>query len=251
MMGAMAGSDRFEVRGGRWLALVLAVTVWVAMTCTDRSQEVEGGTRGRLEALGDRWFASQATIAYRTTEREPGDPTSPHQCLRQLVGGEVDGQTGLRICSGVGELRLAWDPPDRWRMDAASPDGTFVLLSTADGRIRCRGSDVVAKTCVAARRIGTFASVVDAPARILDETGLGGTVVTVRPARTIAGLPAECFRATGGSPQTPRRVEWCYSRDGLLLFFSDEVEGGRVTTLEATEVSRSVSVSDLDPPSSS
>jgi hypothetical protein len=168
--------------------------------------------------------------------------------LRQLV--EVDVQTGLRICSGVGEMRLAWDPPDRWRMDEASPDGSFILLSIPDGQVRCRGTEIVASGCVAAGSSGPFASVVERPARILDEIGAsGGAIVSEGPGRTIAGLPAECFRADGGSAEIPHRVEWCFSRSGLLLYLFDGVEGGRVTTVEATDVSEVVADRDFVVPS--
>ena len=155
-------------------------------------------------------------------------------------------QTGLRICSGVGEMRLAWDPPDRWRMDGASPDGGFTLLSTPDGDVRCRGTEVAASTCFATETSGPFASVVEAPERILAELGAsGGSVVSAGPRRTIAGIPAECFRAIGGSAETSHRVEWCFSRSGLLLYLFDGVEGGRVTTVEATDVSEVVSDGDF------
>jgi len=191
-------------------------------------------------------MTSVATITYRTTERDPGEATSPHQCLRQFVGGEVDRQTGLRICSGVGELRLAWDPPDHWRMDAASPDGIFALLSTPEGRLRCRSSDMVAKTCVATESSGTFGSLVDPPALTLGEIG---APVTLEAGRTIVGIRSECFMVEGGPADAIHRAEWCYSRDGLLLFVLDQVEGGRVTTAEATEVSPGVSDQDFIVPS--
>jgi len=219
---------------------VLVVAATVVAACEHGADAPVEEPRSRLLALEDLWFASPATITYRTTERDPGEATSPHQCLRQLV--EVDVQTGLRICSGVSEMRLAWDPPDRWRTDGASPDGSFTRLSTPEGTVRCRGTDIVASGCVAARSNGPFASVVGSPARILDEIGgSGGAIVSEGPRRTIAGLPAECFRADGGSAQTPHRVEWCFSRSGLLLYVSDGVEGGRAMTVEATEVLEGVS----------
>jgi len=228
--------------------LVVLVAATVVSACDHGADALVGEPRSRLLALADPWFASSATITYRTTERDRGEATSPHQCLRQLV--EVDVQTGLRICSGVGEMRLAWDPPDRWRMDGASPDGSFTWLSTPDGTVRCRGTDIVASGCVAAGSNGPFASVVESPARILDEIGgSGGAIVSGGPGRTIAGLPAECFRADGGSAQTPHRVEWCFSRSGLLLDLFDGVEGGRVTTVEATDVSEVVSDGDFVVPS--
>jgi hypothetical protein len=58
-------------------------------------------------------MTSVATITYRTTERDPGEATSPHQCLRQMVGDAsvvIAVSKWLRICSGNGEMRLAWDP---------------------------------------------------------------------------------------------------------------------------------------------
>jgi len=223
------------------LFVCLVATTSVAAACDHAADGVVGEPRTRLVALGNRWFASPATITYHTTERDPGEATSPHQCLRQLVGGEVDRQTGLRICSGVGEMRLVWDPPDRWRMDGVSPDGGFTRLSTPDGDVRCRGTEVAASTCFATEARGPFASLVEAPVRTLDELGASGGSVSAGPRRTIAGTPAECFIAIGGSAEASHRVEWCFSRSGLLLYLFDGVERGRVTTVEATDVSEVVS----------
>jgi hypothetical protein len=135
-------------------------------------------------------------------------------------------------------------------MDKASPDGSFTLLSIPDGQVRCRGTEIVASGCVAAGSSGPFASVVERPARILDEIGgSGGAIVSEGPGRTIAGLPAECFRADGGSAEIPHRLEWCFSRSGLLLYLFDGVEGGRLTTVEATDVSEVVVDRDFAVPS--
>ena len=249
MMGRMvrrsrAGSSR-RTRGFV-LVVFVVVTASVASACDQGADAVVGEPRTRLVELGNRWFANAATITYRTTERDAGEATSPHQCLRQLVGGEVDRQTGLKICSGIGEMRLVWNPPDRWRMDGVSPDGGFTLLSTPDGHVRCRLTEEAASTCFATETSGPFASVVEAPERILGELGAsGGSVVSAGPRRTIAGIPAECFRASGGSAQTTRRVEWCFSRSGLLLYLFDGVEGRRVTTVEAADVSEVVSDGDF------
>ena len=119
-----------SLRSRSVFALVV-VAATVVSACDHGADALVEEPRTRLLALENLWFASLATITYRTTERDRGEATSRHQCLRQLV--EVDVQTGLRICSGVGEMRLAWDPPDRWRMDEVSPDGGFTRLSTPDG----------------------------------------------------------------------------------------------------------------------
>jgi hypothetical protein len=229
-------------RIGSVLVVVTAATLVAA--CDPDPDALVEEPRTRLLTLEDLWFASPATITYRTTERDPGEATSPHQCLRQLV--EFDVQTGLRICSGVGEMRLAWDPPDRWRMDWVSPDGGFTLLSTPDGDVRCRGTEVAASTCFATETSGPFASVVEAPERVLADLGAsGGSAVSAVRRRTIAGIPAQCFSAIGGSPAKSHRVEWCFSRSGLLLYLFDGVEGGRVRTVEATDVSEVVSDGDF------
>lgn len=248
--GRMVWPRRVGSLRSRGVFVLVAVAASVVPACDHGADGLVGEPRTRLVALGNRWFASEATITYRTTQRDPGESTSLHQCLRQLVGGEVDRQTGLTICSGIGEMRLAWDPPDRWRMDEASSDGRFTRLSTRDGDVRCRGTEVAASTCSAAETSGPFASVVEAPVRTIDELGAsGGSVVSAGPRQTIAGIPAECFSAIGGSAEASHRVEWCFSRSGLLLYLFDGVEGGRVTTVEATEVSEVVSDRDFVVPS--
>ncbi len=201
----------------------------------------------RLDALAERWMTTPATITYRTTQRKPGEATSPHQCLRQLVGDAVGGhggvQSGLRICSGVGEMRLVWDPPDRWRMDQAAPKSRLTLLSTPDGSVRCQAARLPAPRCVAADSDGPFGSLIDPPALTVDQIR---SVVTASAPRTIAGIRSDCFAVEGGPAGAVHTVEWCYSPDGLLLFLNDTVEGGRVVTAEATEVSRHVSDGDFE-----
>ena len=90
----------------------------VASACTEGSGSetpivIDAGAR--LDALGERWMTTPATITYRTTERDAGEATSPHQCLRQMVGDAIgvhsDVQTGLRICSGVKAMGV---PPCSW-----------------------------------------------------------------------------------------------------------------------------------------
>jgi hypothetical protein len=233
--------------------LVKVVVALVGVSLVGSACTMESGAdprvrdpRARLDALGERWMTSVATITYRTTQRDPGEATSPHQCLRQFVGDTVDRQTGLMICSGTGEMRLAWEPPDRWRMDEVSPGRSLVLISTQDGDVRCRIVDPFAPRCAAAEGVGRFGSLVVPPTLTLDEIG---APVTVEAERTIAGIRSECFKVEGGPADAIHRAEWCYSGDGLLLFALDQVEGGRVTIAEATEVSTGVSRRDFIVPS--
>ena len=222
----------------------------VASACTEGSGPdapivVDAGAR--LDALGERWMTTPATITYRTTQRKPGEATSPHQCLRQLVGDAIgrhsDVQSGLRICSGVGEMRLVWDPPDRWRIDQTAPGSRVTLLSTSDGRVRCHVVHLPAPRCVAAETDGPFGSLLDPPALTVDQIR---SVVTASAQRTIAGIRSDCFAVERGPAGAIHTVEWCYSPDGLLLFLNDTVEGGRVMTAEATEASRHVSNGDFE-----
>src|SRR5215216_3482627 len=96
----------------------------VVSTCTNGggSDPPSQDPHARLDALGERWMTTVATITYRTTRRDPGEATSPHQCLIQFVGDTFDRQTGVMLCSGTGEMRLAW--------------GAF--RPVADGRGVCR-----------------------------------------------------------------------------------------------------------------
>jgi hypothetical protein len=237
--------------------VLVVVAASVVPACDHGADGLVGEPRTRLVALGNRWFASAATITYRTTQRDPGEATSPHQCLRQLVGGEVDRQTGLKICSGIGEMRLAWDPPDRWRMDEVSPDGGFTLLSTPDGDVRCRGTEVAASTCFATETSGPFASVVEAPVRTLDELGAsGGLVVSARPRQTIAGiLPSASVRS---EVRRRRLNEWSGASRGADSCSTSSM-GSRVVAQQrskpprcrrSTEVSEVVSDGDFVVPTS-
>jgi hypothetical protein len=228
------------------VALVGVSLVGSACTGSGGSDPAVEDPRAKLEALAAQWGSRPATITYRTTEREPGDPTSPHQCLRQMVGvGEVDVATGLRLCSGVGEIRLAWDPPERWRMDEVSPRRSVTRVSTSERLLLCTGEGMDMFACVGTERDGPFGSLVDPPGLNIDEIG----TVTAEAERTIAGIRSECFGVEGGSTGAVHPVEWCYSPDGLLLFLSDTVEGGRVVSAEATEVSRGVADGDFVVPS--
>jgi hypothetical protein len=229
------------------VAILLLVPVGSA--CTEGSGSdtpivIDAGAR--LDALGERWMTTPVTITYRTTLRKPGEATSPHQCLRQMVGDDVgvhsDVQSGLRICSRVGEMRLAWDPPERWRMDQAAPGSRVTLLSTPDRSVRCQVAPLPAPRCVAIESNGPFGTLLDPPALSVERIR---SVVTASAQRTIAGIRSDCFAVEGGPPGAIHTVEWCYSPDGLLLFLNDTVEGGRVVTAEATEVSRHVSDGDF------
>ena len=207
--------------------------------------------RARLEALASEWFQISGTITYITTQYPVGAATSLHQCLRQMF--EEDRQAAIRVCSGQGAATLIWDPPGRWRMDVSAPVRASTLMVVPAGGYVCR-EGVEDRSCVgisreeAEKRTG-FGFIFWDPAQLLERVGANvpGSV-TETAARTIAGTRAECFSAAAGSTKE-LEVEWCYSEDGVLVFFSG-TEDDSATTLEATRISSDVSDADLRPSTS-
>jgi hypothetical protein len=197
-----------------------------------------------LSLLGSLWFETPpVTITYRTTDRPPGEPTSAHQCLRQMAEPSSEAQEVLAICNRSGTVTLAWNPPERWRMDMVTAEDGFAVVATPSASFRCQvraGSERCVRLSpngAAAER--TFAPLATEPERILDRFGVseGGTVVRSG-TRTIARLSATCFSATGRSQVSEL---WCFSDEGLLLFASTSTPDGTRMTAEATRVSPGIS----------
>jgi hypothetical protein len=192
--------------------------------------------RDRLFALANEWFSTSATVAYRTTGPVPGQPTTAHLCLRQMSDRDfgVDRTKLLRKCSRQGSLRLMWDPPDRWRMDAVTPVDRFTLLSTRERTRICRGQDRPACRVIPTAEGVAMASAdvfLRPPARILDQ--IGATEVTAIASPDDAVVPVECFAASG----PVEHVEWCFGADGVLISFLRGSGGAGWASIEATDVS--------------
>ena len=192
--------------------------------------------RDRLVALGDAWFEQRANVTYRTVGAVEGQPVSTHQCLRQMSENEINRTALLRMCNRQGSLRLTWDPPDRWRMEVITPLDRFLLTSTS-GRTRiCPSGDPHA-----CRTIPTADAIAEAgadvffqrPAQILDAIG-ATEVAAIAPPSGKFRVSVECFAASG----RVEHVEWCYSRDGLLLSFLRGSATDGWTSIDATSVSR-------------
>jgi hypothetical protein len=244
----------------RRIPVVLLLSVAFATACSGdaprrdldashvSSATPDGDARARLDALGHAWFRTSATITYRTTGKVPGQPASSHQCLRQLVGGAIDRQTGLRMCSRQGRLKLTWDPPDRWRMDVTSPVDTFSVISTDEIRVLCpaaAGQGCRSISTRVAKRASPFRFLFTSPDRILRAIGATDEELISEPGRDVTGAAVECFSARGRRG----RAEWCYSRGGVLLSFLGG-EGDDLKTLEAVAVSSQVSEGDFELPGS-
>jgi hypothetical protein len=220
------------LRRVRRVGATLAALLWLAGCSPDvappdrgstpaGSIGVEGPSFARLVA---RWRTTAATIVYRTEAKVPGQPSSTHQCLRQMVGGAIDRQEGLRMCSRQGRLELTWDPPDRWRMEVVTPLSRFRLVSVAGRTVRCRGARCheVASETGAAAPFGFLLT------RQLGAANAGANVALAP--QEIAGIEARCFAATGVG-----RREWCFSDDGLLLTFL-RGSGSDWTSVEAVSI---------------
>ena len=121
-------------------------------------------------------------------------------------------------------------------MDVVTPVDRFTLASTHDRTRICPDGDPLA-----CHRIGTAEAIAKAgadvffqrPQKILAAIGAAGIKTTASPTE-YAGIPAECFAATGRD----EHVEWCYSAGGLLLSFLRGSATDGWTSLEAVSVSR-------------
>jgi hypothetical protein len=202
--------------------------------------------RARLIELGDAWLRTAATVTYRTVGAVDGQPTSTHQCLRQMVDTREDIVPSLRRCSRQGELELAWDPPERWRMEVTTPVDHFTLISSRDRTRMC--PDGVLRAC---HRISTAQASAEAgidilfrrPEQILHVIGADEVHASDRGAPESLGSPVECFRATGPNGH----AEWCYTSDGVLVSLLEGAGMSDWTVLEAVAVIPGVDPADFGP----
>jgi hypothetical protein len=246
---SLATSTRMRVGGS--IPPILTAVLILGVAC-DTAPDRAPGTRssGRsvatmsadaeLSLLGSLWFETPpVTITYRTTDRPAGGATSAHQCLRQMSGLSTDRQELLAICNRSGTVALAWNPPERWRMDLVKAEDAFTVVATPSASFQCRvyprSERCIRLSPNRAAAETAFAPLVTEPERILERIGVseGGPVMRTG-TRTIARSSAACFSATGSSQVNE---VWCFSDEGLLLFASTSTPDGTRMTAEATRVS--------------
>ena len=204
--------------------------------------------RARLVSFGDSWLRTAATVTYRTVGAVDGQPTSTHQCLRQLVDTREDIVPSLRRCSREGELELSWDPPERWRMEVITPIDRFTLLSSRARTTICpRGDPNACRPISPAEAIARAGIDIlfQRPEEILHVIGAEEVHVSDGAGPEGIGSPVECFRASGPNGH----AEWCYTSEGVLVSLQEGAGMSDWTILEATAVTAGVDPVDFEPPS--
>lgn len=189
----------------------------------------------RLRALTQAWTQSTARVAYR-------------YCFQ--AGDTVD----------EGTIMLYWRPPDS-RLDVTSSAGVvgsrFVLEGTLYDCFTTGGGE---PTCLEGAVLGVGllqrTPFLSEPARLTQyvndatEPPLGTDAAAYQ--RTVAGQSAECFTVEMAQrPEESRRIDWCFSEEGVLLLWNETTtspQGSTIAHLEATRVSPTVTEGDLELP---
>ncbi len=156
--------------------------------------------------------------------------------------------SGLGVGGDDGQMVLYSKPPDRWRMDIANADGDITMISNGDSTLMC-ASDGDGGTCFESP-LGDalpipFLNIFTDPGGFGDLVDNTFGVDVDRSSREIAGQDATCFSFSGDEGSG----EYCFRDDGVLLLLrAEEFDGEETFTMEATDVSNSVSDSDLEAP---
>lgn len=195
---------------------------------------------------------------------DDGDPTDVSNELRALA--EQFGITEVKVTytmsgPGVGtsetdpefvsQMVLYSKPPDRWRMDITSPDGDFSIIFDGESTLMC-ASEGDEGRCFNSP-LGDalpvpFLNIFTDPNELDNLVGSALGVDVSRSSREIAGQDANCFSFSGDIDGTSGSGEYCFRDDGVLLLLRAESGGDEEFSMEAVEVSDSVSDEDLEPP---
>ncbi len=198
------------------------------------SSDGDGGDiTGELRDLADRFGDQEFKIEFNYSSS---------------TGGVVDDE---------GTMTLYWKPPDGWRMDIGSDSGdatmitqggTSYICSADGGEAQCFESPVASDSGVPFLSLFTDPNALTAQ---IDSTISGGDVDVNRSSRNIAGVDATCYEYSGTIDGEAGEAEYCFGDNGMLLaLVGAESDAGSTSafSLEATNVSTSVSSSDLEPP---
>lgn len=155
-----------------------------------------------------------------------------------------------------GTITFYWKPDVGWRMDLAFGDeGTVAFITANDTTYSCfegDGESQCLEVPLGEELPVPFLSFLTDPGEFddfIDSSVLGLGLDFSRSERSVAGRDAECFSAEGTIDGEDGQVEYCFA-DGIVLLIRTSGGGdfGGAFSLEATEISDSVSDSDLEPP---
>jgi hypothetical protein len=195
---------------------------------------------------------AEATDDSGADEGDGGDDTGASSDeLKDLAGRFADQEVKISYdftLSGAdsGTFTLYWKPPDAWRMDFSSAGSEGSLITRAGASYLCTEGQCIETPAGSASPLPFFSFITDPDAlgSLIDSSVAG--VGVDESERKIAGEDARCF-SYGSDVAGAGSGEFCFSEDGVMLYFSTEA-AGTTTTMEATEVELSVSDADLEPP---
>lgn len=194
---------------------------------SEESDDDSGDSSDELRALAEQFGITEVKVTY--TMSGPG--VGPADFTSQMI--------------------LYSKPPDRWRMDITSADGDISMIFDGDSTLMCAsegGEGQCFESPVGGALPVPFLNIFTDPDELNNLVGSALGVDISRSNRQIAGQDANCFSFSGDIDGTTGSGEYCFRDDGVLLLLRAESGGEEEFTMEATEVSDTVSDSDLEPP---
>jgi hypothetical protein len=200
---------------------------------TDDGDSDDDDVSDALRSLAEQFGVSEVKVTYDFTAPGLTDTDPDSEVVSQMV--------------------LYSKPPDRWRMDIISPDGDISMISDGESTLICAAEGDDEGACFASPLDDAlavpFLNIFTDPGEIdgLIDEALG--VDVSRSSREIAGQDANCFSFSASDDGTTGSGEYCFRDDGVLLLLrADALDGDDDFSMEAVEVSDSVSDSDLEAP---
>lgn len=145
-----------------------------------------------------------------------------------------------------GTMTLYTMPPDSWRMDLNTPDGSIAIINSGGTSYMCAedaGTGQCFESPVGQTIPVPFLSIFTDPDAFQTEIDTAFANVDVTESnREIAGVDAKCFSASGEVEGETGTGEYCFSDSGVLLYLrasGSGFEDGGEFVLTATSVGES------------
>lgn len=234
------------------LAFVLVAGLLVFAACGGDGDDDNGGEPAATDAAdgGDTTPADD-----EPTADDSGDNGDASSELEGLVAQAQQHEVTIAYdFSGGGldgTMTLYAKPPDAWRIDLETPDGSFILITTSDTTYICTpeaGGSCLESPGGSGASPVPFLDFLTSPGALTDLLGANVAGVNVdRSSETIAGEDATCFSVSGDATGQSGSGTYCFTDDGIMVRLLASSEAGEFS-LEATSVERSVNDADLEPP---